>query len=150
MAIETVMLALGHTDSERIDELTETVIDIAGATGASVVLSHVFTPEEYDNATERLDFSDPADADVDEVTSRLSIVRDVKDSLDDAGIDYRITGRIGEHGARIVDLATDEGADHLIVGGRRRSPTGKAVFGSTAQHVLLESPCPVTFVRGDH
>ena len=150
MAIETVLLALGHTDSERIDELTETVIDIAGATGASVVLAHVFTPEEYDNATDRLDFADPTDADVDEVTSRLSIVRDVQKSLDEAGIDYRTTGRIGEHGARIVDLGVEESADHLIVGGRRRSPTGKAVFGSTAQHVLLESPCPVTFVRGDH
>jgi len=148
MALETVLLALGPNDETRIDELSEAVTDIAGPSDATVVLAHVFTPEEYEEATKRLDFDDAADAEVDDVTKRLAIVRDVEQALTDAGIDHRITGRVGEHGARIVDIATEESADHVIVGGRRRSPTGKAVFGSTAQHVLLESPCPVTFVRG--
>jgi len=148
MALETVLLALGPSDDTRTEELSETATDIAGATGATVVLAHIFTPEEFEEATDRLEFADSADADVDEVTKRLSTVRDVQQTLEDAGVDYRITGRIGEHGARIVDIAEEENVDHVIVGGRRRSPTGKAVFGSTAQHVLLESPCPVTFVRG--
>jgi nucleotide-binding universal stress UspA family protein len=55
--------------------------------------------------------------------------------------------RIGE---AIVSLASDADTDLAVVGGRRRSPTGKAVFGSTAQTVLLSAPCPVTFVRSDH
>jgi len=148
MALETVLLALGPSDDTRTEELSETATDIAGATGATVVLAHIFTPEEFEEATDLLEFADSADADVDEVTKRLSTVRDVQQTLEDAGVDYRITGRIGEHGARIVDIAEEENVDHVIVGGRRRSPTGKAVFGSTAQHVLLESPCPVTFVRG--
>jgi len=148
MALETVLLALGPNDDSRTDELIQAANDIAGPSGASIVIAHVFTPEEYEEATERLDFADAADADVDQVAQRLSIVREVAKGLEAADIDYHITGRIGEHGARIVDIATEEGADHVIVGGRRRSPTGKAVFGSTAQHVLLESPAPVTFVRG--
>jgi nucleotide-binding universal stress UspA family protein len=148
MALETVLLALGPNDDTRTDELIQTATDIAGPSGASIVLAHVFTPEEHEEATDRLDFTDAANADIDEVTKRLSIVRDVEEGLEAAAIDYHITGRVGEHGARIVDIATEEGADHVIVGGRRRSPTGKAVFGSTAQHVLLESPAPVTFVRG--
>jgi len=149
MALETVLLALGPNDDTRIEELARTVTDIAGPSNATVVLAHVFTPEEYEEATNRLDFVDSADADVDEVAQRLSTMREVEKALNDAGIDYRITGRIGEHGARIVDMAEEENVDHIIVGGRRRSPTGKAVFGSTAQHVLLESPAPVTFVRGN-
>jgi nucleotide-binding universal stress UspA family protein len=48
----------------------------------------------------------------------------------------------------VVALAEELDADLVIVGGRTRSPAGKAVFGSTAQEILLESPCPVTFVRG--
>ncbi|PSP66736.1 universal stress protein, partial [Halobacteriales archaeon QH_6_68_27] len=48
-----------------------------------------------------------------------------------------------------VGLAAETDADLVVVGGRKRSPAGKAVFGSTAQEVMLESPCPVTFVRNE-
>jgi len=44
-------------------------------------------------------------------------------------------------------LAAEVDADLVVVSGRKRTPTGKAVFGSTAQTVLLDAPCPVTFVR---
>lgn len=149
MALETVLLALGPNDRDRIDALANTVIDIAGPAGANVVLAHVYTEDEFQQAASRLDFDSPADASPQEVAHRHASIRDVGQRLDDADIDYRITSSIGDHGDRIVDLATDEDADLVVVGGRKRSPTGKAVFGSTAQQVMLESPCPVTFVRGD-
>lgn len=149
MALETVLLALGPNDKNRAEALTNTVIDIAGPAGADVVLAHVFTDDEFDDAVSRLDFTDPNEAAPMDVVGRLSTVRDIGDRLDEAGIDYTLASRIGEHGDRIVDIANDESADLVVVGGRKRSPTGKAVFGSTAQHVMLESPAPVTFVRGD-
>ncbi|MFB6271186.1 MAG: universal stress protein, partial [Halobacterium sp.] len=43
MAIENVLLAVGPSDDERIDPLAETTTDIAGPTGATVTLAHVFT-----------------------------------------------------------------------------------------------------------
>lgn len=46
----------------------------------------------------------------------------------------------------IVDLARDVDADLVVVGARKRTPVGKAVFGSVTQSVVLDSPVPVTVV----
>lgn len=148
MAIETVLVALGATDSPRIDRIVDTVVDVAGPAGAAVVLTHVFSDEEFARVAERLDF-EPGDASPDAVAGRHSTVRDVGAELDAADIEYSVRGAVGNQGQRIVDQAGEVDADLVVVGGRRRSPTGKAVFGSTAQQVLLESPVPVVFVRAE-
>lgn len=147
MAIETMLVAIGQEDEDRAKRLGEATIDVAGPTGANVVLAHVFTQREYDEIVDRLDF-DPGDRpDSSEVAARHVETRTIAQSLDAAGIDYEIRGSVGDRGESIVDLANEIGADRVIVGGRRRSPAGKAVFGSTAQEVMLSSPCPVTFVQ---
>lgn len=149
MALETILLAVGQGDVERIEPLARTVTDIAGPTGARVELLHVFTDEEFERAAATLDFEDPNDATPDQVANRLTSIREFAERLDDADVPYDVDSRIGDHGDLIVDEATAIDADLVLVGGRRRSPTGKAVFGSTAQKVLLEAPCPVTFVRSE-
>ncbi|MCU4799450.1 universal stress protein [Halobacteria archaeon HArc-gm2] len=149
MALETILLALGPNDRDRVEQLANIVVDIAGPTGADVVLAHVFTDEEFREAASRLDFDEPEDATAIDVANRHATVRDIAGRLDDEKVDYAIASEVGDHGDAIVDLATSEDADLVVVGGRKRSPTGKAVFGSTAQQVMLEAPAPVTFVRGD-
>lgn len=47
----------------------------------------------------------------------------------------------------ILDTARDRGAELIVLGIRRRSPVGKIIMASTAQRVLLESPCPVLCVK---
>lgn len=147
MAIETILLAVGPGDADRADQLAEAVVDVAGPPDATVVLAHVFTEDEFENVLDRLGLEANADPDV--VAGRHATIRDIAEALDDAGIDFEVVGAVGAHGASIVSLATETGADRVVVGGRSRSPTGKAVFGSTAQEVMLSAPCPVTFVRGD-
>ncbi|QIO22888.1 universal stress protein [Haloarcula sp. JP-L23] len=149
MALQKILLAVGPNDKDRIDELAETVTDIAGPTGAEVVIAHVFTDDEYENVVDRLEFESAAEADPDEVADRHTTVRELEKRLNDAGIELSVRGAVGNHGQQIVDLAEEVSADLVVVGGRKRSPTGKAVFGSTAQEVMLNAPCPVTFVRGE-
>ncbi len=50
-------------------------------------------------------------------------------------------------GEDIVQFARDISADEIVVGIRRRSKVGKLMFGSTAQLVILEAPCPVMTVK---
>lgn len=149
MAIETVLLAVGPGDADRTDRLAETAINLAEPTDATVVLAHVFDEESYRQTLDRLNYDPTGEIDPDEVASRHSTIRELAAALRAADVDFEVRGLIGDGGRTIVDVAEAIEADQLIVGGRRRSPAGKAVFGSTAQEVLLSAPCPATFVRGD-
>ncbi|ELY96828.1 uspA domain protein [Natrialba taiwanensis DSM 12281] len=51
----------------------------------------------------------------------------------------------GDAVQNILETATAIDADLLSIGGRKRSPTGKALFGSVAQQVMLRSDRPVLF-----
>lgn len=50
-------------------------------------------------------------------------------------------------GEDLVRFAAERQVDEIILGVRRRSKVGKIVFGSTAQYVILNAPCPVVTVR---
>ncbi|WP_049991185.1 universal stress protein [Natrinema salifodinae] len=148
--LDTVLLAVGPGDADRSEQLAEAVLEVAQPAGATVILAHVFTSNEYDEVLDRLEFDrEVDDVDPNAVAGRHSTIHDIQDILDEHDVDYEIQGAVGEHGPTIVDLAESVEADRVIVGGRRRSPTGKAVFGSTAQEVMLSAPCPVTFVRSE-
>lgn len=147
MALNTVLVAVGQSDGERVDALASAVRDVAGPAGATVVVAHVFTEDGFSEFTEHREFENAKDPDT--VAERHQTVMDLRERLDGSGLDVQVRGGVGDYGRIIVDIAGEVGADMVFVGGRRRSPTGKAVFGSTAQEVMLNAPCPVTLVRGD-
>ena len=50
-------------------------------------------------------------------------------------------------GEDLVQFAKDNDIDFIFIGVRKRSKVGKLMFGSTAQKVILEAPCPVVTVK---
>lgn len=147
MSMETILI--GVRDDGNAERIAATATELASATGANVVVGHVFDADDYDDVRDRMGIEPDAEVSADDVARRVNAVSSVVDGLRADGIETEIRGRVGEAGAELVELAGAVGADLVIVGGRRRSPTGKALFGSTAQEVLMNAPCPVTFVRGE-
>jgi nucleotide-binding universal stress UspA family protein len=50
-------------------------------------------------------------------------------------------------GEDLVQFAKENAVDFIFIGVRKRSKVGKLFFGSTAQYVILQAPCPVVTVK---
>ena len=74
---------------------------------------------------------------------------DVRARLDKTGVAYEIRQLIRGHEAseEIVEEADRLNASLIVIGLRRRSPTGKLITGSQAQRILLDANCPVLAVK---
>jgi nucleotide-binding universal stress UspA family protein len=73
----------------------------------------------------------------------------VRDTLDKSGVVYEIDQQVGGHDAseELVDIADRLRASLIVIGLRRRTPTGKLLTGSQAQRILLDANCPVLAVK---
>ena len=76
-------------------------------------------------------------------------IAQVRQVLDGSDMPSRLEQRASGRGVAVdlLGLAADEHASMIVIGLRRRSPTGKIIFGSTAQQILLESETPVLAVK---
>ena len=72
--------------------------------------------------------------------------------LHSAGVEFEIEQLVrGKDPAEeVVEAAERVGASLVVIGMRRRSPTGKLLFGSQAQRILLDADCPVLAVKAAH
>lgn len=77
MGVNTLLVAVGEDDADRIDVIADTVTDVAAPAGATVVIAHVLSEETYRRAIEE-DEGETADGE-----STESLERRFRDRLPD-------------------------------------------------------------------
>lgn len=66
------------------------------------------------------------------------------DVLEDAGVDVDAVIAEGDLADTVYSFVDEQDVDHIVVAGQQRSPTGKALFGSDVQSIILNSTVSVT------
>ena len=76
-------------------------------------------------------------------------IDDLRSRLDATGVVYEIDQKVRGHEAseELVETADRLNASLIVIGLRRRTPTGKLITGSQAQRTLLDANCPVLAVK---
>ncbi len=92
------------------------------------------------------------DAFVDSHFASEQALADVRARLQAAGIVHEVEQQVRGRDAaeEVVEAADRVKASLLVIGMRRRTPTGKLITGSQAQRILLDAHCPVLAVKASY
>jgi nucleotide-binding universal stress UspA family protein len=134
-------------EKERSKHVIEIAHDLATTYGDDLAVLHVIPTEEHDEHQRSIrdipefeNFSFNAEVESAERFARKFVLETI-DDIDGDILDPR--GRVGDVAEEIISEAEGEKPRFLVISGRRRSPTGKALFGNKTQKVLLNVNCPV-------
>lgn len=117
---------LGVDEADHADSIVDAVAELPGRDELRVTVFYGFT-------------GDPAGTSATQVPA----VRSVTDRLDEVGLDYEVRDGGGDPAEAILSTARERDVDLIVLGGRKRSPAGKALFGSRTQTVVLNADRPV-------
>ena len=162
------MSVLAAVDGEQIPDRTVSVAaDLATQYDEELVVVHVMLSETYEERnkagkTAKLGLKPTGGAGYGEAGTGGSysidqgqrdakgVARDVtEETLDGATDPVSYVGRVGEPVTEVLDVAEEYDPRYLVIGGRRRTPVGKAVFGSCTQSFLLNASMPVVTVLSE-
>lgn len=134
-------------DEERAEKQIDAIRDFPGRDDVSVTLLYVHEEVDVppDEAGSRV--IESINEDLDSLQGVPDALETARDELADLGIDVEASTGKGDPASVILDTAADSEANAICVAGRRRSPVGKAMFGSVTQSVILESDRPVIVAR---
>lgn len=134
---------------------------LAKATGSSLMLLHVLSPEEK-NSPNMLVF--PSVGYYPGLSGRnlelfyqkqwqtiedhsLELLRSRTDEANAAGVSTEFTQNPGSPGRTICEVARNGGADVIVMGRRGHSGLSELILGSVSNYVLHHAPCSVLIVQ---
>lgn len=85
-------------------------------------------------------------AEIDKAEGELEYLR-TPFNIDDISCETFVSVNYLSAGEDLVQFAKDNDINMMFIGIKKTSKVGKLVFGSTAQYILLNAPCPVVAIR---
>ena len=144
--MDRALAVVGATDTSK--RLVREAGELAAGVDAELVLLRVVPEEDYEGTRDAVENIRELDNTytLEQATeeARQSATELGREVLSDVDVEYEALGTIGRETERILDVAADRDCDHVFVIGRKRSPTGKAIFGDIAQSVILNFDGAVT------
>lgn len=129
--------------SERARNAVAEAVKIAAAFDDPLHVVHVLGRSEFVNLEQTEVEKSGQPVEMDKV--RRFAAEQAEKATEGANIstDVEYVGLVGDAAGEIVDYAANQNARYIVVAPRKKSPTGKTLFGSVAQKVLLNADCPV-------
>lgn len=139
--MERALVVIESTDTAA--DLVREAGELAAGVGASLVVFSPMTEDEYEGDAAVLSTIENVEGtSIDKNPDRIA-TRTAEQYADEhlSGIDveYEAVGTVVNDGRAdaILEAAETENCDYVFLVGKRRSPTGKALFGDVAQAVIL-------------
>lgn len=130
-----------------IEELLDVASDFARGSGAELLLFHAADKFENDRVREQMrEFTGRDHSYRTGIEGAKAFATDLGETLLADDVDFAVAGAFGDKADRIISAVDRHDCTHVFLTARRRSPTGKAVFGDVSQTVLLNASVPVTVV----
>ena len=121
-------------DTDRATAQARYVLGLPGGTDEiTVTVAHAYRDDSSGTGDDSFDEESPG-------------VIEAADILSAAGVTIEQRELYVPVAESIVELSDELDADEVVICGRKRSPAGKALFGSVTQSVALNSSAPVTIV----
>lgn len=127
--------------SDRVSSVLEEAESLAEAFGEPLHVVHVISRSEFINLEQTAYDEERKSLSMDEIRSFASDY--AERAAEEVTVEYKPVGVVGQPANEIVTYSTDIDAKYIVVAPEKRSPTGKALFGSVAQSVILNADCPV-------
>lgn len=148
--MQRALVAVDGTEQNK--EMVKKAAAIAEGVGAELYLFSMLDPEQFDDEVEtRNAIAEIENTTYSDVNSLESVHADLESLVDelfgDPAFEYETVVSVkdeDDHADGILEAAEKFDCEHVFLTGRKRSPTGKAIFGDTVQSVLLNFDGEVT------
>jgi nucleotide-binding universal stress UspA family protein len=138
-------------DSDAARELAKHAIELAESFGAELVFGRFVDQDDYQSRLQEaaslgrnIESVEAAEEHAEEIAEEFAA-----EAVGDRDVSYRSVGVVDLMPNAIAEFAHEADCDQVFIAGKQRSPTGKAIFGDRAQHVILNFDGFVTVNKTD-